>query len=213
MQNKHELADERKLDTVLDSLYELNPETPKLRISRTSPPEPSLIFGLLAVSGSTDGQQKESKVFGMQAEEAEERKRLGLLDGEHASEAKGEVETVSIWRGGERPGHSHEGHHHTEEAQQHSSTTEPISKESLDPLLAKLPSEDIWRVKGFLLLSGSYYILNWAFGRHELHHASEGMFARLKEQGVHVRLTMMGARGEVKKRARTLAQGLGATVS
>ena len=217
-QNKHELADERKLDDVLDSLYELNPETPKLRISRTSPPAPSLIFGLLAVpSTSSNGERKESKVFGMQGAEAEERKRLGLLDGEHASEAKGEVETVSIWRGGQQPDHGHEGHSHSHthphDQTQQSASTEPISKDSLEPLLGKLPAEDIWRVKGFLLLSGSYYILNWAFGRHELHEASAAMSEKLKEQEVQVRLTMMGARGEVKKRARILAQGLGASVA
>lgn len=151
----------------------------------------------------------------MQGEEAEERKRLGLLDGEHASEAKGEVETVSIWRGGQQLGHSHEGHSHTHphDQVQESTSIAPISKDSLEPLLAKLPAEDIWRVKGFLLLSGSYYILNWAFGRHELHEASAVMSGKLKEQEVQVRLTMMGARGEVKKRARTLAQGLEANVA
>lgn len=151
-------------------------------------------------------------MFGMQAEEAEERKRLGLIDGEHASGAKGEVETVSIWSGGRAPGQGHEGHS-LSHAEAPASSSGIISKEDLEALLAKLPAEDIWRVKGFLLLSNSYFILNWAFGRHELHQASENMSAKLQDQEVRVRLTMMGARGEVKKRAKALASGLQAAVA
>lgn len=198
---------------MLDSLYELNPETPKLRISRTSPPQPSLIFGLLSVPSGSAEVARESKVFGMQGEEAEERRRLGLVDGEHASEAKGEVETVSIWRGGKAPGHSHDGHTHAQHNNLPAASVEALEKDSLDPLLIKLPAEDIWRVKGFLLLSGKYHILNWAFGRYELHDTSETMSKKLGEQAVEVRLTMMGARGEVKKRAKALAQGLHGAVA
>jgi len=43
--NKHEKVDERTLDTVLDDVYELNPQTPKVRTDRGTI-DPDLIFGL-----------------------------------------------------------------------------------------------------------------------------------------------------------------------
>lgn len=245
-QNKHELTTERQLDSVLDALYELNPETPKLRISRDSPPEPSLVFGLLAVgedsgnvsaSANANAKAKESRVFGMREDEVQERKRMGLIDGEHASGQKGEVETVTVWSGGERPGQSHAHEHaHADAVDAHAhreaTAVQLTTQTALEELLAKLPSEDVWRVKGFLRLSAPgdtntetdsgekgtpagerYFILNWAFGRHELVPASSAMSKRLDSQSVRVKLTIMGARGEVKKRARTLAVGLGADLA
>lgn len=171
----------------------------------------------------------------MLAEENEDRKRLGFLeDGSsangtgHADAENGEVQTVNIWRGGKQPGHEHTHDHQNEhshaknEASQAVSTNvHPLTKEYLDELLTKLPSEDVWRVKGFLKVadsteaesSTSYFILNWAFGRYELHPASERMSEQLKERGVDIRLTVMGARGEAKRRARMLAQKLQAEIS
>lgn len=164
-------------------------------------------------------------------EENEDRKRLGFLgDGTgangsgHADAESGEVQTVNIWRGGKKPGHDHSHDHQGEPAHAHSSKEDgaasaeagPSTKEDLDELLTKLPSEDVWRVKGFLRLAdqatagspSSYYILNWAFGRYDLHPASERMSSQLREQGVEIRLTVMGARGEAKRRSRVLAQKL-----
>lgn len=222
---------ERHLDSVLDSLYELNTETPKLKISRETPPKPSLIFGLLSESGS------ESKVFDMLNEENEDRKRLGFIgDGAdngsgHADSETGEVQTVNIWKGGKQPGHKHEHEHehkqtHAKDQEtgqpiQISQEGEPLTKERLDELLSKLPSEDVWRVKGFLKIangsnstaSSSYHILNWAFGRYELHPASERMTQQLQDQDVEIRLTVMGARGEAKRRSRLLAEKLQAEIS
>lgn len=219
---------------MLDSLYELNTETPKLKISRESPPKPSLIFGLLSESGS------ESKVFDMLEEENQDRKRLGFVGAEakgvgHADADNGEVQTVNIWRGGKKPGHEHEHEHGHEHSHQHTeaststsqtpltdSQVQSLTKERLDEYLSKVPSEEVWRVKGFLKLSdsegdinatSSYHILNWAFGRHELHPASERMSEQLRQQGVEVRLTVMGARGDAKRRSKILAKSLGADVS
>jgi len=53
-------------------------------------------------------------------------------------------------------------------------------------------------------------ILNWAFGRFEV--------TPLQEESkdlsdVDIRLTVMGARGDVKRRARKLAETLAATLS
>lgn len=165
-------------------------------------------------------------------EENEDRKRLGFL-GEgsdvngaaHADTETGEVQTVNVWRGGKKPGHEHshdhEGEHTHSTAQQVAAEGRSLTKEELDELLTKLPSEDVWRVKGFLKLAdkvtedspSSYYILNWAFGHYELHPASERMSSQLREQGVDIRLTVMGARGEARRRSRILAQKLQAEIS
>lgn len=205
---------------MLDSLYELNTETPKLKISRDTPPKPDLIFGLLAAPGM------ESKVFAAKDDEAVDRLAIGLAgeQGQHASAESGEVQTCSIWKGGKAPG-DHHGHAHAADhhARAHSSSDSPrVTTETLEAALKQLPSEEIWRVKGFLRLHGTpddlasseeYYILNWAFGRHELHTASAEMSERLSGEEVEVRLTVMGARGEVKPRARKLATALSAEMT
>ena len=223
LQNKHELATEHQLDKVLDSLYELNTETPKLKISRDTPPKPDLIFGLLAAPGM------ESKVFAAKDDEAVDRLAIGLAgeQGQHASAESGEVQTCSIWRGGKAPGDHHghtHGHAHAADDRVHAhsqSESPPLTKYVLETALKQLPSEEIWRVKGFLRLHDptdsadrtEYHILNWAFGRHELHPASVEMGERLRGEEVKVRLTVMGARGEVKLRARKLAAALGAEMT
>jgi hypothetical protein len=70
-------------------------------------------------------------------------------------------------------------------------------------------------VKGFLRIRDPVdsevhvHALNWAFGRFELTLLkSLDTLADLK--GVSLRLTVMGARGEVMKRSRKLAEALGA---
>lgn len=55
----------------------------------------------------------------------------------------------------------------------------------------------------------STFLLNWAFGRFELH-PFPSLDDSVDLKGVSSRLTMMGARGEVAKRARVLAAALGA---
>ena len=190
-----------------------------MKISRDTPPKPDLIFGLLAAPGM------ESKVFGAKDDEALDRLAIGLAgeQGQHANAGSGEVQTCSIWKGGKAPG-DHHGHAHAadDHAHAHSPSASPrVTTETLETALKQLPSEEIWRVKGFLRLhgtidsssSGEYFILNWAFGRHELLTASAEMSERLSGEEVEVRLTVMGARGEVKPRARKLAAALGAEMT
>jgi hypothetical protein len=55
---------------------------------------------------------------------------------------------------------------------------------------------------------GDIHILNWAFGRSEITHMPSLNDSPVLV-GVSFRLTMMGARGEVTKRARGLASALG----
>ena len=72
----------------------------------------------------------------------------------------------------------------------------------------------LFTVKGFLRLPSKdsptethIHILNWAFGRHELTPAPT-LDASPDMEHVTFRLTMMGARGEVARRARQLASAL-----
>ena len=44
--NKHEVVSEREYDLVLDHVYELNPDTPVVKASRSQGVDPALIFGL-----------------------------------------------------------------------------------------------------------------------------------------------------------------------
>jgi G3E family GTPase len=83
--NKHDLATDRQLDTVLDHLYTLNDETPMLRHSPSAPLSPSVLFGL------------DSQLFSRREEEEEKFKALGWEGNGHA----GEVESVGVYRGGE----------------------------------------------------------------------------------------------------------------
>lgn len=76
-----------QLDTVLDHLYELNDETPVVRISRSQPLAPELVFGL------------DTKLFERAGEEAVDWEGLGTGE-KHMDE----VESRSVWRGGGRPG-------------------------------------------------------------------------------------------------------------
>lgn len=85
--NKHDLVTERQLDTVLDHLYELNDETPVVRVSAANPLTPELVFGL------------DTKLFTRGTEEAADWEATG--QGERHMD---EVESRSVWRGGGKPG-------------------------------------------------------------------------------------------------------------
>jgi hypothetical protein len=70
-------------------------------------------------------------------------------------------------------------------------------------------------VKGIVRLSTpstnlpyTTYILNYAFGRHELTPMPD-LDAKDEFKGVSVRLTVMGERGEVARRSKRLAESLG----
>ncbi|KAK8847676.1 hypothetical protein IAR55_005535 [Kwoniella newhampshirensis] len=214
--NKHHLATERQLDDLFDSLNDLNDETPKIKIgpAPSNPPQPELVFGL------------DTKLF-------------ELVDGEKKSwaEAEGsgwhgdEVETKNVWRGGVRSkgkgkGKAHDHQHGmscdacedaTDVETKEKREVVPVSQEELDKELSKL-SFEIYRVKGIVRLSSAdttkpygTHILNWAFGRYELT-PIPSLDDDEDLKGASLRLTVMGERGEVAKRARKLAERLGARV-
>ncbi|ETW82901.1 hypothetical protein HETIRDRAFT_314873 [Heterobasidion irregulare TC 32-1] len=108
-----------------------------------------------------------------------------------------EVETATIWRGAKNP-------------PDHPGDSRLIDEEKLEEGLSRLSKETVYRVKGFVRVPAGYRILNWAFGRYELH-ALSGEYGG--DPGDVVRLTMMGERGEVRRAARKLAEALEANVA
>ncbi|KAJ7637627.1 CobW/HypB/UreG, nucleotide-binding domain-containing protein [Mycena polygramma] len=178
--NKWELVDERKLDTVLDHLHTLNDLTPKIRCQGRTGVDPNLIFGL------------ESKLF--------------LEPAEAVPSHNDEVETVSLYRGyvpPEHHGHSHHPGPHTA-GDVKEKGPDSIDEEVLTGALDALSKESVWRVKGFVRLTGKgMYILNWAFGRFELTALADD-----SETGT-VKLTIMGERGEVKRAIKKFSAALG----
>jgi G3E family GTPase len=197
-QNKWELVSERQLDKVMDDLYTLNDQTPKLRCKGKTGVPPSLIFGLDSKRGLEPG----------------------LRGRENQEEGHDEVETATIWLGGDAPTHKHEG----DCAHQcgHSNSTNGtgntyIDRTTLAAALEKIPKDVIYRVKGFVQTEESgIHILNWAFGRYDIHPLrfieDEGTPA-IMANGAVVRLTIMGERGEVERSAKRLAEALGCLIS
>jgi len=188
--NKYESVSERNLDIVIDHLNTLNDMTPKIKCAKGEGVEPSLIFNL------------DSKLYQLHDPKLE-------APANHHDE----VETATVWRGGSDP-HSHGAahhHHHEHAAHEHAPPASgPLTEESLSAALSGLPKEEIFRVKGFVRLPAGMSILNWAFGRLELTPLQE---EREDLKDVDIRLTVMGSRGDVKRRARKLAETLGANLS
>lgn len=77
---------------MLDHLYELNDETPMIRVSKSHPLDPSLVFGL------------DTQLFARGSEEIADWATIVGEAGPQAINHSDEIETVSVWRGGGRPG-------------------------------------------------------------------------------------------------------------
>ncbi|TFK70309.1 cobW-domain-containing protein [Pluteus cervinus] len=181
--NKWELVSERALDVVMDHLHTLNDLTPKIKCNGRDGVDPNLLFGL------------ESKLF--------------LNDDIQRSDHHEEVETATIYKGSrlqEVHPHTHSDHcgctPHLAQLTV-DGETEGITRQVLSDALARLPKEDVWRVKGYIRLKpeDKVFILNWAFGRYDLVPLAEDSEARDV-----VRLTVMGARGEVKAASQLLSK-------
>lgn len=74
---------------------------------------------------------------------------------------------------------------------------------SLTHALSLLSTEYVWRVKGFVQLQplSSTYILNWAFGRYQLHQTDKCLYTP-------VELTLMGDRGSLKDAVKSFVEQL-----
>ncbi|VDC06861.1 unnamed protein product [Peniophora sp. CBMAI 1063] len=190
--NKWESISERALDDVLEHLNTLNELTPKVRTAHATL-DPKLIFGL------------DSKLFLDPAS-------IPGADSSHHEE----VETATVWRGS-KPAHTHDhahdhDHSHSHADDHHTSDAPPLDEPVVTAALAPISKETIYRVKGFVRLPTGLRILNWAFGRFELVDLA-GSEDDQELEGVQVRLTVMGERGEVKRAARALATRLGAVMT
>jgi hypothetical protein len=189
---------ERQLDKVMDHLYTLNDQTPKLRCKGKSGVPPSLIFGLDSKRGLEPD----------------------LREMENQEEGHNEIETATLWLGGEDPTHKHEGdcvHQCNHSTPSNGTGNAYIDRTTLAKGLETIPKDVIYRVKGFVQTEESgIYILNWAFGRYDIRPwrviEGEGTPA-IMDHGAVVRLTMMGERGEVRNGAMRLAEALGCQVS
>jgi G3E family GTPase len=147
--------------------------------------DPNLIFGL------------ESKLF---------------LEAEQSPNATHheEVETVTVIRAS-NPGRQRNLHAHgsgeycpaEEITDTCMSERAMVEEEALVSALTVVSKETVWRIKGFVRLNGGVHILNWAFGRYELTRMEGG-----SEDEETVRLTVMGARGEVRRVAEQFAAAL-----
>ncbi|KAF9485260.1 cobW-domain-containing protein [Pholiota conissans] len=188
--NKWEHVSERQLDIVMDHLYTLNDETPKIKCQPPNGVDPALIFGL------------QSKLF-LSDDES--------IDTTHHDE----VETLTINAHGVIPQHQHLHGVHEHPVSNlnthlHSESNIPappraLAKDKLAAALQLLPKDAIWRVKGFILLDDDegWHILNWAFGRYALTPTSDS-------DGGSIRLTVMGRRGEVRRACAKFASVLSA---
>ncbi|EMD33426.1 hypothetical protein CERSUDRAFT_126165 [Gelatoporia subvermispora B] len=195
--NKWEHISERALDILIDHLSTLNDTTPKIRCRGRAGVDPNLIFGL------------DSKLFRTKE------------DAPAGSTHHDEVETATIYRGSSGLKHAHtHAHAHPEgcmcdhtaggETQIRDAAVEgeevTVDRGTLERALQGLSKETVWRVKGFVRLDDGVHILNWAFGRSELHALPDSDISDV------VKLTVMGERGEVKRAARKLAEAIQAAV-
>lgn len=201
---------------MLDHLNTLNDLTPKIRCTGRAGVDPSLIFGL------------DSKLF---LENVDVRSGDGKdsLPSDASTTHHDEVETATVWRG-TKPStttHDHDHQHSGEsctcsssaDARSHQSpeilsqgaSSQPVDEAVLKDALAGLSKETIYRVKGFVRLDSGFKILNWAFGRYDMHVWEGGSVDG--QEGVIIKLTVMGERGEVKRAARKFAEKLGAELS
>lgn len=93
--NKHDQVSEREYDILLDALGELNDTTPRIRISPNSPPKPEILFGL------------DTTLFEKSGDEKAFWDGVGKEGGWHGDE----VETKSVWLGGQEPSRKRQRQH------------------------------------------------------------------------------------------------------
>ncbi|KAJ3016357.1 hypothetical protein HKX48_004076 [Thoreauomyces humboldtii] len=170
--NKWECVTERELDIVIDKVNDLNTDTAKFKCDKDTGCAPDLVFGL------------DSKLFELEDRSRDEGLWKGLIDPDHMDK---EVTTRTIR--GSKPGVStttaiatavacdedcKHDHDHTSVP---SRIAKPVALSVLKTLLEPIPSDTVYRVKGFVLLlpedssdaeAAELHIVNWAFGRMEV---------------------------------------------
>jgi hypothetical protein len=216
----------------MDHLGTLNDETPRIRVGpEGAGMDPDVIFGLDTGLWEKSGLEGKSWAdlaggnAGWHGDEVEVKairrggRREASCQGGHEGHLNGEGCSTS--------------HEQTSEVSCDAGPVIPLDRETLDGELSKL-SFEIYRgepilraagdvvlinaVKGIVRLLASdgetpytTHILNYAFGRYDLT-AFPSLDLDPALEGVSIRLTVMGERGEVTRRAKRLADGLQAKV-
>ena len=114
-------------------------------------------------------------VFGIESKLSLER-----MEAAESTAVHDEVETVTVFRDGK--------HSHT-----HSHGIADIDKDTLIQALNTLPRESVWRAKGFVKLSESWFSVNWAFGRYDIQEYTG------RDMEGTLRMTLMGSHESVRK--------------
>ncbi|KAG0196988.1 hypothetical protein BGX28_009491 [Mortierella sp. GBA30] len=146
---KHEGVSERDLDRVIDRVNDLNTDAPKIFVNVDEPVSPELIFGL------------DTKLFQLQGAMGPNSKSLQDEQDQHGSAAhhKNELDTMEIKCFGNKD-----------------ETQDSLSLDRLERFLGTLDEEDVYRLKGFVRLSGiqeqdcegtltTICVVNHAFGK------------------------------------------------
>lgn len=105
-------------------------------------------------------------------------------------------------------------HHHNEVENvtlfksQGDEESQGVDEMSLRGHLDALPTDIVWRVKGYVRTQVKVFILNWAFGRFEFVEVDSNVIPA----NVTLKLTCMGERDELKRAMKKFAIGLGANI-
>ncbi|KAJ3173291.1 hypothetical protein HK101_011078 [Irineochytrium annulatum] len=205
--NKHELVTERELETVMDHVYELNEDTPKIKCEGEHGVSPDLLFGLdtrlfeLDVNGGPIGGDGEgAPVPGSRQLEHHNREvdLIQLCDPPLDSACdRGE--------GCDHAGHQTANPYHKSDVA--ITVKASVTEDSIRAFLGTLSKENIYRVKGFVKLADGLYLINWAFERFTL--------TKMKREGetsaFNVRITVMGV--ELRRLLQQFADGFGVATS
>ncbi|KAF9432418.1 hypothetical protein BGZ76_010833 [Entomortierella beljakovae] len=148
---KHENVSERDLDRVIDRVNDLNTDSPKVFVNANQPVSPELIFGL------------DTKLFDLRGAMAPDNKEFQAEIENNGDKAhhKNELDTMEIKCFGNK-----------DESKSY------LTREKFENFLGTLDKEDVYRLKGFVRLSGvdstlettsstspSICVVNHAFGK------------------------------------------------
>ena len=146
--NKHELVSAEEFEKAMDSVFELNPDTPKIK--------------------TDNGFVSKDLLLGFHAHiESEKLKFSEDFVSDHHSR---EVLVASV------------------------ETCTRLEFTTFDSFLKSLSKEEIYRVKGVVLLEEGCFLVNWAFGRSQLTHFADPLFSKttkLNFIGVSISLALL----------------------
>ncbi|KAL1922329.1 uncharacterized protein VTP21DRAFT_9868 [Calcarisporiella thermophila] len=160
--NKHELVDERQLDIVIDRVNDLNTDTPKIKCNESDGISPDLIFGL------------DTRLFEICTKSSNPLPDL-LGDRDHHANEIDLIQVIS----------------HSPSAREEEEN-DLLTRAELEDFLRNLPSEDIYRVKGYIRVRDEgVQIVNHAFGRPNLIPLTMPLEEE-KAGSLRIKITVMG---------------------